>query len=221
MCRGITCLQVQAAPAEAFSTLGADAGAPKEKPKAAASLEALEAAILEELRQRSFVKSGISEPLPARAAAVDVCALAPPPGLSLVAPHVAALSPPPGLPPPSWSTSGSSSPWQQHSCGTSETGSTVDATEAPPSPLIAPAELQPEDLDESLAVAAAGVPSAGSVGHHLGLCKPCDFVDRGFCRAGAGCRFCHICGPEERRRRKLQRRKLARAERRADAQADE
>mmetsp|Transcript_113993 Transcript_113993/g.317112 ORF Transcript_113993/g.317112 Transcript_113993/m.317112 type:complete len:220 (+) Transcript_113993:72-731(+) len=219
MCRGITCLQVQAAPAEAFSTLGADAGAPKEKPKAAASLEALEAAILEELRQRSFgefLKGGASEP-----SVADAGVLAPLAGLSLVAPHVAALSPPPGLPPPSWSTSGSSSPWQQHSCGTSETGSTVDATEAPPSPLIAPAELQPEDLDESLAVAAAGVPSAGSVGHHLGLCKPCDFVDRGFCRAGAGCRFCHICGPEERRRRKLQRRKLARAERRADAQADE
>lgn len=214
MCKGITCVQIQAAPAEAFSTLGADAGAPKETPKAPS---ALEAAILEELRQRSFgdfLKGGASE-------AFKAPGLAPPPGLSLVAPHAAALSPPPGLPPPSWS--GSSSPWKQHSCGTSETGSTVDATEAPPSPLIAPS-VKPEDLDEALAIAAAvaaGVPSAGSVGHHLGLCKPCDFVDRGFCRAGAGCRFCHICGPEERRRLKLQRRKLARAVRRADAQADE
>jgi len=62
------------------------------------------------------------------------------------------------------------------------------------------------------------VPSLGSVHHHLGLCKPCDFVGRGLeCRSGADCRFCHLCGPAERRQRKAQRRKCVRALARSQA----
>lgn len=50
-------------------------------------------------------------------------------------------------------------------------------------------------------------PSIGSAGHHLGLCRPCDFTYRnGSCREGAACRFCHLCGPEVGKRRKKQRR---------------
>jgi len=53
----------------------------------------------------------------------------------------------------------------------------------------------------------AAVPSVGSAGHHLGLCRPCDFTYRnGSCREGAACRFCHLCGPEVGKRRKKQRR---------------
>eukprot|EP00440_Ansanella_granifera_P016724 gb/GFBE01018169.1/.p1 GENE.gb/GFBE01018169.1/~~gb/GFBE01018169.1/.p1 ORF type:complete len:186 (+),score=32.45 gb/GFBE01018169.1/:1-558(+) len=47
-------------------------------------------------------------------------------------------------------------------------------------------------------------PSLGSAGHHLGLCKPCDFMYRSNCRSGYSCNFCHLCPPGETRRRKKQ-----------------
>lgn len=56
-----------------------------------------------------------------------------------------------------------------------------------------------------------GVPSAGSAQHHLGLCKPCDFVYRGSCREGTSCKFCHLCGPDETQRRKKEKKRLFRA----------
>ncbi|CAK0880386.1 unnamed protein product [Prorocentrum cordatum] len=58
-----------------------------------------------------------------------------------------------------------------------------------------------------------GVPSAGSAQHHLGLCKPCDFVYRGACREGTSCKFCHLCGPEETQRRKKEKKRQHRAQR--------
>jgi len=56
-----------------------------------------------------------------------------------------------------------------------------------------------------------GCPSVGSAGHHLGLCKPCDFVHRGSCRIGFACKFCHLCGPEVNKQKKKERRKVVRA----------
>jgi hypothetical protein len=54
----------------------------------------------------------------------------------------------------------------------------------------------------------AGCPSRGSVHHHMGMCMPCDFVNRGdSCRAGADCNFCHLCGPEENKQRRKSRQK--------------
>jgi len=127
------------------------------------------------------------------------------------------------------------------SCGqSSETCSTADTTEEPPSPQITPvaaapclsmhhsaaeAELLAQDspetpvfLDLSAAIGSppglslVECPTVGSADHHLGLCKPCDFVGRGFdCRMGADCKFCHLCGPAERKMRKAQRRKMVRA----------
>jgi len=55
-----------------------------------------------------------------------------------------------------------------------------------------------------------GCPSIGSAGHHLGLCKPCDFVGRGGCRRGYDCQFCHLCPPGENRRRKKAKQAAAR-----------
>jgi len=60
-------------------------------------------------------------------------------------------------------------------------------------------------------VGSATCPSEGSAGHSLGLCKPCDFVSRGFCRAGVNCHFCHLCGPSERKRWKQERKKAMKA----------
>lgn len=57
-----------------------------------------------------------------------------------------------------------------------------------------------------------GVPSMGSAGHHLGLCKPCDFFHRSSngCQAGSACTYCHLCGPDEMKRRKLLKKQMIR-----------
>jgi len=60
-------------------------------------------------------------------------------------------------------------------------------------------------LHESLSQLAAGlqpVPTEGSKSHHLGQCKPCAFVFKGGCANGSGCKFCHLCPPEEKKIRK-------------------
>eukprot|EP00930_Biecheleria_cincta_P017259 TRINITY_DN13777_c0_g1_i1.p2 TRINITY_DN13777_c0_g1~~TRINITY_DN13777_c0_g1_i1.p2 ORF type:complete len:213 (-),score=56.44 TRINITY_DN13777_c0_g1_i1:48-686(-) len=54
----------------------------------------------------------------------------------------------------------------------------------------------------------SGCPSVGSAGHHLGLCKPCDFMYRTNCRAGFSCKFCHLCPPGEIKKRKKQRKAM-------------
>lgn len=53
-------------------------------------------------------------------------------------------------------------------------------------------------------------PSVGSAPHHLGLCKPCNFVHRNRCSSGAACKFCHLCGPEECQRRKKEKQAMMR-----------
>lgn len=60
-----------------------------------------------------------------------------------------------------------------------------------------------------------GLPSVGSAAHHLGLCQPCDFLHRSreACRAGAACNYCHLCGPDENKRRKQFKRQLMKAAR--------
>lgn len=45
-------------------------------------------------------------------------------------------------------------------------------------------------------------PTVGSLGHGLRLCKPCAFVNSKGCKDGVDCRFCHLCGPGEKKRRK-------------------
>mmetsp|Transcript_55041 Transcript_55041/g.146924 ORF Transcript_55041/g.146924 Transcript_55041/m.146924 type:complete len:201 (-) Transcript_55041:757-1359(-) len=44
----------------------------------------------------------------------------------------------------------------------------------------------------------------GSQGHSLGLCKPCAFFHKPEgCRQMSACPFCHLCDPDEKRRRKF------------------
>lgn len=63
-------------------------------------------------------------------------------------------------------------------------------------------------------------PSIGSARHHLGFCKPCDFMYRTTCRAGYSCNFCHLCGPDENKLRKKQRQSLLKTARRTQAYQD-
>mmetsp|Transcript_102081 Transcript_102081/g.263932 ORF Transcript_102081/g.263932 Transcript_102081/m.263932 type:complete len:291 (-) Transcript_102081:171-1043(-) len=64
-------------------------------------------------------------------------------------------------------------------------------------------------------------PTRGSAGHQAGACKPCAFLGKG-CTSGVDCRFCHLCSPDEKKRRKkeklLIRRQVSRWHKKANAQ---
>jgi len=45
------------------------------------------------------------------------------------------------------------------------------------------------------------MPTIGSVGHWTGTCRPCAFMARG-CSSGMSCPFCHLCDPDEKKRRR-------------------
>merc|ERR1712228_553209 len=63
--------------------------------------------------------------------------------------------------------------------------------------------IQLEKVLPQKACGSPGCPSVGSAGHHLGLCRPCDFMFRGDgCRAGSKCQYCHLCPRGELQRRK-------------------
>jgi len=49
------------------------------------------------------------------------------------------------------------------------------------------------------------VPTLGSALHESGRCKPCAFVHTKGCASGESCAFCHLCGPEEKKRRQKDR----------------
>jgi hypothetical protein len=51
------------------------------------------------------------------------------------------------------------------------------------------------------ALGSPDVPTVGSVSHHTGDCKPCAFLYTKGCQSGVQCTFCHICPPDEKRRR--------------------
>lgn len=55
-----------------------------------------------------------------------------------------------------------------------------------------------------------GCPTAGSQRHGFGTCTPCAFVYTKGCGNGVLCPFCHLCQPEERKRRAKDRRAVKR-----------
>jgi len=69
----------------------------------------------------------------------------------------------------------------------------------------APAELELQDAPlppQVLTPECPELPSAGSADHDAGRCKPCAFFHTRTCTSGRACQFCHLCGPEEKKRRR-------------------
>merc|ERR1712190_305159 len=64
----------------------------------------------------------------------------------------------------------------------------------PENTLLPAAPSQPAPGSDEL-------PSLGSAGHALGECKPCAFLHTKGCGSGAMCKFCHLCGAGEKKRR--------------------
>lgn len=58
------------------------------------------------------------------------------------------------------------------------------------------------------------LPTVGSASHRYGACKPCAFVHTKGCANGVRCPFCHLCAPDERRRRKDEKKRQRRDARR-------
>lgn len=80
---------------------------------------------------------------------------------------------------------------------------------AMPGMQIAPVLARPAAvtlrLAEALepAVGFPGIPTIGSAGHALRKCKPCAFAwKESGCQSGASCKFCHLCDPAEKKRRR-------------------
>lgn len=59
-----------------------------------------------------------------------------------------------------------------------------------------------ESLAEDAALGSPELPTVGSSSHWSGRCKPCAFVFKDGCTSGTECRFCHLCGAGEKKRRK-------------------
>mmetsp|Transcript_86572 Transcript_86572/g.225930 ORF Transcript_86572/g.225930 Transcript_86572/m.225930 type:complete len:437 (+) Transcript_86572:217-1527(+) len=60
--------------------------------------------------------------------------------------------------------------------------------------------------NDGFALGSPELPCKGSVLHRWGACKPCAFFqapeDKGGCKNGIDCTFCHLCEPGEKKRRK-------------------
>jgi hypothetical protein len=75
----------------------------------------------------------------------------------------------------------------------------------PPPPVgVAPAPPAMLRLAEAIAPPELGskeLPSMGSMLHHKGECKPCTFFHTRGCENKEDCQFCHLCGPNEKKKR--------------------
>lgn len=78
-----------------------------------------------------------------------------------------------------------------------------------PPPMAAPHLPAVLRLSETVMLPEPGtaeLPNIGSLLHYSGGCKPCSFFHSNRCVSKDDCKFCHLCGPNEKKRRvKLQR----------------
>lgn len=65
----------------------------------------------------------------------------------------------------------------------------------------APCVLRLSNVLQGPVLGSSKLPTVGSEGHHRGTCKPCAFYYTKGCGNGTQCSFCHLCPPEEKRRR--------------------
>lgn len=81
----------------------------------------------------------------------------------------------------------------------------MSAMAMPPPPPAAPPSAAPVlRLAEAIAPPELGgpeLPSIGSLLHHRGECKPCTFFHTRGCENKEDCKFCHLCGPGEKKKR--------------------
>jgi len=83
---------------------------------------------------------------------------------------------------------------------------TTQAAAAVPPVNFSAAEAMPRILMLSEALpepdlGSPGLPTIGSAGHNIRTCKPCAFFHTRGCGNGVECSFCHLCAPDEKRRR--------------------
>merc|ERR1712216_771294 len=85
----------------------------------------------------------------------------------------------------------------------STAASTSDENEDPRFEVVGEALPQPQPTLVLNLLEGLGIWSAGSAGHYNGCCKPCAFIwkEEG-CKDGINCTFCHLCTPDEKKRRK-------------------
>jgi len=94
---------------------------------------------------------------------------------------------------------------QTVSAATSSFAMNSCAPPCPPPPSFEPAfgaSSQPPPPPAGPALGTEELPSVGSGSHAVGCCKPCAFLHSKGCENGLACKFCHLCGPEERKRRR-------------------
>lgn len=95
---------------------------------------------------------------------------------------------------------GEAGKWEDPSCPFS------GAAQSAPASISGKCILQLADAIPGKMIPSEEFPSIGSVGHHLGNCKPCAFFYTKGCGNGRGCVFCHLCPPDERKRRRVEKR---------------
>jgi len=74
----------------------------------------------------------------------------------------------------------------------------------PPPRSMAPVAALEIRLSEAIAPPELGgpqLPSIGSMLHHKGGCRPCTFFHTRGCENKEDCKFCHLCGPGEKKKR--------------------
>mmetsp|Transcript_16502 Transcript_16502/g.52841 ORF Transcript_16502/g.52841 Transcript_16502/m.52841 type:complete len:266 (+) Transcript_16502:64-861(+) len=84
------------------------------------------------------------------------------------------------------------------------------ATAAAPAVVAPPAAMPAAGMGLPMLLGSPMLPSLGSEGHEMGVCRPCAFIFKEGCQGGYNCKFCHLCPPGEKKRRMKARKTMRR-----------